>query len=95
MIQVNDNDVIDEIDKSIAQDPGNYGNSNKSSKTRPVQFINFSVTNKSDFFKQFTTLIEIIQVDLDNTEANNTVSILFGLKIKYYLREKVRKAKRK
>ena len=95
IIQVNGNDVIYEIHKSVAQNLGNLSNKNRSSKIRPLIFISFFVTNRSDYFEQFTIIMKMIQITLNYTKANNIVNTLFRLKIKYNLREKIKKVKKK
>lgn len=39
--------------------------------------------------------MEIIQVNINDIEVNNTISIPFRWKIKYNLRKKIREAKKK
>lgn len=77
MIQVNINDVMDEIDEFTIQNPGNYGENNSNSSTKYPKFINLPINNRSSHFVQFRITIKIIQVDVNITEANNIVSILF------------------
>ena len=75
IIQVNVNDVTDEIDEFIVRDPGNYGNSNNSSNTKYPQFISYFMNNWSGHAEKLITIMKMIQVDMDNTEANDTMNI--------------------
>ena len=95
MIHVNFDNMKGEIDKSVGQDPGNNGDGNGSSNTRRLKLIGFFVNNRIGHFEQFITTMEMIQVDVDDTKANDTVSTTFRWKMKYNLREKERKAKKK
>ena len=51
IIYVNFNNVKNEINESIGQDPGNHSNSNGSSSIRRPQFISFFVNNRSGHSK--------------------------------------------
>ena len=46
IIYVDFNNVKDEIDKYVGQDPGNYSNGNGSSSIRGLTFISFFVKNR-------------------------------------------------
>lgn len=95
MIQVDINNVIDEIDDIDGQSPGAYDNGNGNSSTRRQKFISFFINNRSGHYEQCTTRKKIIQVDVDDTEADDTINTLIRQKIKYNLREKVRDVKKK
>ena len=77
IIHINLNNLKEEINEFVGQDPGNYGNSNGSSSTKYFKFISFFVNNRSGYSEQFTTTMEIIKVEVDNIKADNTVSISF------------------
>lgn len=51
IIQVNINNMINEINKSVGQNP---------SKIKHSKFISISVNNRSGYFKQLTTILKII-----------------------------------
>ena len=95
MIHVDFNNVKDEIDEFVSQDPDNIGNGNNSSSIRYLKFISFFVNNRLGHFEQLTTTMKMIQVNVDDTKPDNIVSIPFGWKIEYNLKKKVREAKRK
>lgn len=77
MIHIDFDNVKDEIDEFVSWNLGNYGDGNGSGGTRHLIFINFSINNRLGHSKQLITTIEIILIDVDNTEANNIVSLLF------------------
>lgn len=77
MIQINVNNMTNEIDKFVSQNPNDYGNSNSSTSTRHLKFTSFFVNNKSIHFEQLTIMIEIIQVIIENIKANNMMNTPF------------------
>ena len=95
MIHINFNMLKDEIDKFVSQNLSNHSNGNGSSSTRRLKFIKFSVNDRSGHSEQFITMMKMIQVNVDVTKANNTVSTPFGWRMEYNLTEKVRESKRK
>ena len=92
MIHVDFNNIKDEIDDFIGQDQGDHGNGDSS---KCLKFISFFFNNRSGHSEQLTTTIEMIQVNLDDTKADDTMTTPFEKKMKYNLREKVKKVKRK
>ena len=95
MIYVNFNNIKDEIDKYVGHNLGNHGNGNESSNIRLLKHINFFVINRSNYFEQFTTMLEIININfnkvidqidkfvgqnLDDHENNNDKSSIRHLK---------------
>lgn len=60
MIYVNFNNVKEEIDKSIGQDPNNHSKNNAKSSTRRPKFISFFVNNRSSYSEQLKTTLEMM-----------------------------------
>ena len=77
IIHVNFNNVKDEIDKFFGQYQGNYGNGDGRSSIRYLKSINFTINNRSDYSEQLITTIKMTQVNINNTEVNNTINTLF------------------
>lgn len=69
--------MIDKFDKFVVQDLGKYDNSNSNNNTKYFKFIGFFINNRSSHSKQFTTIIKIIKVDINNIKINNIVNTLF------------------
>lgn len=67
MIYIHFNNVKDKIDQFIGQDLGNYGKHNSSSSTKRPKFISLSVNNRLGYSEELTTMMELIQFNVDDT----------------------------
>ena len=52
--------------ETVGQNLGDYSNNNGSSSSKYSKFISVFVTNKSDYFEQLTTMLEIININVNN-----------------------------
>lgn len=77
IIYIKFDNIKNEIDKFISQELGYHSNNNSSSSTKRLKFISFFLNNKSGYFEQLTIIIEMIQIKVDDTKANDIISILF------------------
>lgn len=69
--------MTDKTDEFVVQDLGNNSDSNSSSNSKHPQLIGFFVNNKFRHSEQLTIIMEMIQVDVDDTKANDTMNTLF------------------
>ena len=60
IIYINFNNMKDEIDEFVGRDPSNYGNANSKGSIRRLKFVKFFINDRSDYFEQFMTIIEMI-----------------------------------
>lgn len=68
---------------------------NSSSKFRRPKLISFSINDRSGYSEQITKAVMIIKTIFDDAKIGDILSILFGWRMEYNLREKVREIERK
>ena len=78
MIYISFNNLKDEIVEYVGRNPADHDIGNGSRSARRPKFVSFFVNNKSSYFEQLTNTMEMKQVDMDDTETNNIVSIMFN-----------------